>query len=359
MEAFMLIHSIFRFAGTPVVWRFFLLGAAAGLFSLACTKPDPAPSSLSVLTWNVEALFDGHDDGLEYAEYREAQGWNEEKFRSRLTAIAKTFGQMENGPPDVAVFIELENQKTLDLLSEDYLSKFGYQYGCFAKREDQALGTGVLSRYPVTKTRSHGYNRDGKSIPRPVFEVWLEAHGEEIAVLVCHWKSKLGNPEASRALRNDAAILVRRISGDIRAEREAAGKTAVPILLAGDFNQTAAEFFDGGFPFPVTRNREDFRQIAPDADAPLFWTPWDTELDGGSYYYKGAWESIDHFFLSAAFFDGIAWDYRNVEVLTDAPWTGNSNIPQSFNPRTGSGLSDHLPLMLTLGINRGSADYAD
>jgi endonuclease/exonuclease/phosphatase family metal-dependent hydrolase len=351
MEAVMRTQSIFRSGGTvSAVWYLCLLQAVIGVLSLACTDSIPVPPTLSVLTWNVEALFDGHDDGIEYAEYRAAQGWGEEKSRSRLTAIAKALGQIENGPPDVAVFIELENKQVLDLLAEEYLSEFGYQQGYFAKRDGQSLGTGVLSRFPVTKMLSHSYNRDGKSIPRPVSEVWIEVCGEEMVILVCHWKSKLGNPEASRALRNDAAVLVRRISEEIRAERETEGKTAVPVLLAGDFNQTVAEFFDGDFPFPVTCNREDFHQIGPNPDAPLFWTPWDTELDGGSYYYKGEWESIDHFFLSTAFFDSIAWDYDSVKVLTGAPWTGNNGIPQSFNPRTGGGLSDHLPLVLMLSL---------
>jgi endonuclease/exonuclease/phosphatase family metal-dependent hydrolase len=346
-------QSIFRSAGAvSAAWYLFLLGAAAGLLPLGCANQTPAYSALSVLAWNVEALFDGHDDGTEYAEYRAAQGWGEEKFRSRLTAIAKAVGQMKNGPPDVAVFIELENEGVLDLLSEKYLAEAGYRQGYFAKKDGQALGTGVLSRFPVTKMLSHGYFRDGKSIPRPVSEVWIEADGEEIVILVCHWKSKQGKPEESRVLRDNAAVLVRRISGDIRAEREAGGKPAVPILLAGDFNQTAAEFFDGGFPFPVTRDHEDFHQIRPGMDAPLFWMPWGTELDGGSYYYKSAWESIDHFFLSGAFFDGNGWDYRGVEVLSGTPWTGNNGIPQSYNPRTGNGLSDHLPLLLTLTLNR-------
>jgi hypothetical protein len=353
MEAVMHIQSFFRSAGAvSTAWHLFLLGAAAGVLPLGCANPAPAHSALSVLTWNVESLFDGRDDGTEYAEYREAQGWGEEKFRSRLTAIAQAFGLMENGPPDVAVFIELENKGVLDLLAAKYLSEAGYQRGYFAKSGGQALGTGVLSRFPVTKTLSHSYSRNGKSIPRPVSEVWIEAGGAEIVILVCHWKSKLGKPEESQALRDDVAVLVRRISGEIRAERKAAGKPAIPILLAGDFNQTAAEFFGGGFPFPVTRDRADFRQNLPDRDTPLFWTPWDTELDGGSYYYRGEWESVDHFFLSSAFFDGNGWDYGGVEVLNGAPWTGKNGLPQSFNPRTGNGLSDHLPLLLTLALDR-------
>jgi endonuclease/exonuclease/phosphatase family metal-dependent hydrolase len=307
-----------------------------------------APASLSVLTWNVEALFDGREDGGEYAEYRAARGWNEEKYRSRLTVIAKTFERIEEGPPDVVVFIELENEAVLRLFAEEYVSRHSYHQGYFAKRDGLALGTGILSRYPITKAVSHGYSTDGKAIPRPVSEVWIDAGEEEIAVLICHWKSKSGKAEETQILRNAAARLVRRISEDICAERDAVGKPDVPILLAGDFNQTIDEFFVAEFPFTVTRNVEAVRDCAANRSRPLFWTAWGTELDEGSYYYRGAWETIDHFFLSSAFFDGAAWEYGSVNVLKGAPWTGSGGIPLSFNPRTGSGLSDHLPLLLTL-----------
>jgi endonuclease/exonuclease/phosphatase family metal-dependent hydrolase len=320
----------------------------SGVLPIACIGPAQ-PEALSVLTWNVEALFDGYDDGIEYAEYRAAQGWNEEKYRSRLTAIAKAFEQVEGGAPDIAVFIELENEGVLNLLAGEYLAKYGYQHGYFTKKDGQSLGIGILSRYPVTKALCHSYYRDGNVIPRPISEVWIEAQGEELVILVCHWKSKLGKPETSQALRDDAATLIRRISGDIRAERENEDKTPVPILLAGDFNQTTDEFFVDGFPFLTTRDRGDFRQTR--TDEPLFWTPWGTELEGGSYYYREEWESIDHFFLSGAFFDGRAWDYGSVKTLKDTPWTGSNEIPQSFNPQTGNGLSDHVPLLLTLTLH--------
>jgi endonuclease/exonuclease/phosphatase family metal-dependent hydrolase len=323
-----------------------------GMWFVSCTDAAQA-ASLSVLTWNVEALFDGNDDGIEYKEYREDQGWNEEKYRARLTAIAGVFDQMER-VPDIALFIELENQAVLDLLAGTYLAKHGYQQGYFAKKQGQALGMGVLSRYPVTKMLCHGSVRDGNAIPRPVSEIWIEAGGEELVLLVCHWKSKLGEAEKSRTLRRDAALLIKRICGEIAADREAGGKPPVPILLAGDFNQTAAEFFTDDFPFVVTNVRDDFGKGQDDRDSPLFWTPWGTEMEGGSYYYRGEWESIDHFFLSGAFFDGRAWEYGGSAVLREAPWTGGDGIPRSFNARSGDGLSDHVPRLLTLTAQRDS-----
>jgi endonuclease/exonuclease/phosphatase family metal-dependent hydrolase len=341
----------------------FLIALTMAVLLSACSDVSDGGAqpvrSLSVLTWNVQALFDGHDDGIEYDEYRAEQGWNEEKFLARRTAIAEAISQtpVDGGQktfPDVAVLIELENETILSRLAENEFAKANYHYGYFTKKSGQALGTGILSRYPIIKALSHGYARNEKTIPRPVSEVWIEAGGEPFVILVCHWKSKLGNAAESQALRYDAAALIRRIYEDLYAEQEAVGKPAVPILLAGDFNQTADEFFASDFPFTVTHKQEDFASVqdAPAWGDALFWTPWGTALEGGSYYYRGAWESIDHFFLSGAFFDDRAWDFAGVSVLRDAPWVGESGIPLSYNPRTGGGLSDHLPLLLTLTLTQ-------
>jgi hypothetical protein len=306
---------------------------------------------LTVLSWNVEALFDGPDDGIEYEEYRALGGWNEDKYRARLTAISKALSgavlsDKAAGYPDVAVFIELENERVLDDLAADN-PKAAYTEGFFSKRPGQALGTGVLSRYPVKKALSHGYMNGGETTPRPISEVWIEAEDGEFVILVCHWKSKLGKPEDTQRRRRDAAALVRRLTLDILAD-----KPETPVLLAGDFNQTIDEFFEDDYPFLVTRDKALFTEGAP-LDEALYYSPWGTELNGGSYFYKGAWESIDHFFLSGAFFDGKGWDLSAVALPKDAPWTGANGLPVSYNPKTGAGLSDHLPLLLKLKRTEG------
>jgi endonuclease/exonuclease/phosphatase family metal-dependent hydrolase len=313
--------------------------------------------TLTVFSWNAQALFDGTDDGVEYADYREKSGWSGDKYRSRITAVSQALEKAAQsgtprkdaggGYPDVAVFIELENETVLSDLAEAN-PKAEYGAGYFAKRPGQALGTGVLSRYPVIKARSHGYTNNGAAIPRPVSEVWIEAGDERFVILVCHWKSKLGKPEETRERRRDAARLAARLYEDIRAENP-----AVPVLLAGDFNQTDDEFFEDDYPIIITRSRPilDGTGEADDwgqPETPVFYTPWGAELTGGSYYYKGDWERIDHFFLSASFFDGAGWDMDGVVTLNTPPWTDGGGKPVPYNARTGTGLSDHLPLVITL-----------
>jgi hypothetical protein len=52
--------------------------------------------------------------------------------------------------------------------------------------------------------------------------------------------------------------------------------------------------------------------------------------------------------LSPQLFTGTGWDFENCEVLNYPPFANANGLPVAYNPRTGSGLSDHLPLLLFL-----------
>jgi hypothetical protein len=50
------------------------------IVSLCCCKSvleddENAEMSLTVLSWNVQALFDGEDQGSEYTDYSLSKGW--------------------------------------------------------------------------------------------------------------------------------------------------------------------------------------------------------------------------------------------------------------------------------------------
>jgi hypothetical protein len=76
-------------------------------------------------------------------------------------------------------------------------------------------------------------------------------------------------------------------------------------------------------------------------------------MSGGSYYYKGEWETIDHFLLSEGLFNGRDWNFAGCLVLNRTPFTTSSGIPNAYVPRSGRGLSDHLPLLLYLERSAG------
>jgi endonuclease/exonuclease/phosphatase family metal-dependent hydrolase len=335
-------------------------------------------SGLSIATWNLQALFDGQDDGVEYEEYSAANGWNNEKYLARLNNFSKAIAGIEKKGPDIIALIEVENSAVLERLGGEYLKDSGYRYSYFTGLPGYSLGLGLLSRYPVTEARSHSSNIRGEILPRPVAEVWLEPEGEAVVIFICHWKSKLGGDADTEALRRDAARVILRRTEAIKLQ-----KPDVPILVLGDLNENYDEFVRqegelrcalmpdapeaaklAGYDKELEAEEGEIPRLAQDflvlsTEKPpqsafftgangIFYTPWNTELEKGSYFYGGGWESIDHFLLSAAFFDSAGWEFKNATVIDSEPFVNSKGEPNLYNTRTGSGLSDHLPLLLTL-----------
>ncbi|MDR2481682.1 MAG: endonuclease/exonuclease/phosphatase family protein [Spirochaetaceae bacterium] len=343
-----------------------------------------ANTSLSIVSWNVQSLFDGRDDGWEYEEFRDGSGWSEEKYTARLNSIAKAIMTMGEKTPDVIAFIELENSEILEKLYKDFLYKQGYKYSFFAGNPGYSLGIGVLSKLKLTKTAAHSMNVDGEIIPRPVAELWLDADGVTLILFACHWKSKLGGEKSTEKLRREAAKII------IRRQREfAVSDPNTPIIILGDLNENHDEFYRSGleyicallpddpdaarlagFSFPSTDGDEistrnpfsgtiaqDFLILSGEkppesvffnSSDGIFYSPWGNEITNGSYFYKDNWETIDHFLLNAAFFDNADIEFKNCYVMDCEPFVNSKGEPDRYNPRTGLGLSDHLPLLLTL-----------
>ncbi|MDR1388358.1 MAG: endonuclease/exonuclease/phosphatase family protein [Treponema sp.] len=347
----------------------------------ACGSPQRI-ENITVMSWNVQALFDGNDNGNEYAEYRHSAGWNNEKYRNRLNTLGSALAE---SLPDVLVLIEVESPSILDDFSKLPGMK-GYHASFFGR--NNGLGIGVLSRFPLGAARLHSVNLYGIETPRPVAEVWIEA-ASPLVLLACHWKSKLGGDEETETARRASALAVNRVLDEIAA---AAPEAAVIVL--GDLNENHDEFErNGGAYICALMNKADAEGIDPsapillsspgrkkqrlllpkpglgpdyrdylvlsadpgsmavDSNSPknTLYSPWFNEGgQNGSYYYREEWETIDHMLFNDRCFDGSGWDFESFSVITAAPFTGADGIPFAYNPRTGNGLSDHLPLAARL-----------
>ncbi|MDR0599715.1 MAG: endonuclease/exonuclease/phosphatase family protein [Treponema sp.] len=350
---------------------------------------SPQGEGLRVVSWNLQALFDGADDGHEYGEYRPDTGWTAEKYQARLNAIAGAIkGSEENSglDPDILALIEVENPGVLADLAD--LAGPEYRWSFFAAAPGAAIGLGALSRFPIIETRAHSAAVDGENAPRPVAEIRVEHGKEPLVFLICHWKSKLGGEKKTETARRAAAAIISR-----RLDELAAAEPGLPVIIMGDLNENHDEFLRAGgayltalipgddevaaaavsgktaagrtwtTPAAPVRPRPNFRDFltlsgerpprSEFLEGPALYSPW---MDGreteeaarGSYHYKDAWETIDHFLLNAAFFDETGWEYGNFSTPEDPPFRNDQGIPRAYNPRTGSGLSDHLPIILTL-----------
>jgi endonuclease/exonuclease/phosphatase family metal-dependent hydrolase len=333
------------------------------------------PDELVIATWNIQALFDGVEAGTEYDDYRNTAGWSGEKYQARLLALAEAIRGITPRNPDILAFQEVENAGILSDLAEGPLKDSGYRAAFFAHNSGAALGIGVLSRFPLTQTRAHSVTGDGGTTPRPVLELWLQPGGKPgdkpLVLFVCHWKSKLGGDDETEVLRRASARVIRRRIQEIEQEQPG---TAVVIM--GDLNENHDEFYRragtvlsallpddpmaaelAGFSPSGGGSQTDFlilsREKPPESryfsrDAVVLYSPWEHELQRGSYNYQSEWETIDHFLLNNALFDNSGWEFTSCEALYREPFIAANGLPKGYNPRTGYGLSDHLPLLLTL-----------
>jgi len=343
------------------------------------------PYSLSIMTWNLQALFDGIDDGNEYNEYLASAGWSKEKYQGRISVISKAISGM-SVVPDILAVQEIESERVVNDLAAA-LSGYGYKWTHFANNPDMSIGVGILSSYPLTETKSHSISIDGDTSPRPVLEVRIHAEkpgaqkepasGKSLVLFICHWKSKLGGDALTEeARRASARIILRRIRE--LAEQE----PGLPVIIMGDLNENHDEFYrrngeaicallpddsrsaelagfnliecDGTL---CTELQKDFLIISKNkppqtryfcTETVALYSPWTGDLENGSYYYRNAWETIDHFLISPGLFDGTDWEYESCSVINYPPFASAAGRPMPYNPRTGSGLSDHLPLVLYL-----------
>jgi len=373
--------KIFRWAFLPF--------ASLVLMSLACcscseAKEEGAPpkaGTITLMTWNVNNLFDGIDNGYEYDEFLTSAGWSKEKYLGRVNVISAAIGTIDP-LPDIIMLQEVESINIVDDIASTVCG--GYKWSHFAANPGASLGVGIMSRLPICGAMAHTVTVNGETTPRPVLEARIQAEGgangaslEEIVVFVCHWKSKLGGDEATESVRRASArAILRRIRELWENEPE------IGVIVAGDLNENHDEFFrqkssqvcalvpDDPFCAQFTGcigadgeghadMQKDFIVISknkppepghfPEETIVLF-SPWLRDLEKGSYMYVYNWETIDHFLVSGQFFNNTGIEYEMTNTANFPPFVNANGVPVSYNLRTGLGMSDHLPLLLTLRL---------
>jgi endonuclease/exonuclease/phosphatase family metal-dependent hydrolase len=349
---------------------FLLLGSCNSAESK--TETQSADHPVVLMTWNIQNLFDGKDDGYEYDEFKESAGWSAEKYLGRINTVSAAIGTIEP-KPDIIVLQELESLKILEDLSQAMSGGFSWSH--FANNPGAAVGLGIISRLPMSEVKVHSITINGVTTPRPVLEARINSDNGDFVIFACHWKSKIGGDAVTENVRmSSARVIIRRLRELWESEPE------LGIIIAGDLNENYDEFFRRGAGkacallhddiycaqltgcfgadseritdlqkdfFVLSKNKPPSPVHFPEGTVTLF-SPWMADLEDGSFYYKNDWETIDHFLISQHFFNNSGLEYERAMVMNNQHFANSSGIPVPYNMRTGAGLSDHLPLLLVL-----------
>lgn len=376
-----------------------LLALSAPLLLVACTRctPEPVlPGMLSVMSYNLQTMFDPVDQGTEYDDFSVADGtWSADAYAARLEAVASVIESSPategGGLPDVLVVQEAENLRVLKDLADEL---GGYPTVVCSPDEEGALRCGVLSRFPLVSARAHRAVSDasldagsaGGHSGRFMLDVELDVDGHRLVVLAVHLKSKLGGAAETEAERAAGMVLAALV-----AERRLAENSGAAVIIAGDFNENPDEYdrVSGAYPTAVmpagagtgrwlrvdgastsfsgaagvagigaglAGATDGVRGAGDDAAEPgnlpsiIFYNPWD-EAGGYSYRYDGEEERIDMILVSPSVADGTAW--LAFESFTAEPpdfATDSRGNPLGWRASTGTGYSDHLPVRASFRV---------
>ncbi|MDR2897628.1 MAG: endonuclease/exonuclease/phosphatase family protein [Spirochaetaceae bacterium] len=326
------------------------------LFCNCSSYEKSSTSSAVIMSWNVQTFFDALEEGSEFAEFRGGKTrWNAGQYEARLDRLMEVIESIGRGKglPDMLLLQEIENAGVLyDLSNRNSFrirGKPAFRYGIYAGEKGGAFGVGALSRFPIIRAAVHRVTTGdaAEAFTRPVLEVEaaLPGNAGSLILFICHWKSKHGNSASGNALRalQESALGTRMLL----ASQRYPGVTAI---AAGDFNRPREEFTlqRDGSPEEMPYIQLDTLSGEPYSVSGFPIAEYD-EYGGqstGTYYFRGKWETIDHFLISPGHALPRAF------ILNNGPHITPEGTPFRYEVFSGRGYSDHVPIMLDLPIDR-------
>jgi endonuclease/exonuclease/phosphatase family metal-dependent hydrolase len=349
------------------------IGAAllAGSFLVACASPEAeAPTdipSVSIMTFNVENLFDNIDEpgkndytflaiedkqtdehrdlcaGIEVRRWRDQcldWDWSDTMIERKLAAVAATILQVgDGGGADIVALQEVENLAILERLRTEYLAEAGYAPAILIEGRDlRGIDVAFLTRLPLAREATlhaitfdgieEGRVRDTRGILQADFVL---PDGSTLTGFAVHFPAPF-HPTAMRE------VAYRRLN-----ELRAALPAEHYVVAAGDFNTTSVE----------DREKAMFER---------FVRPWWTVAHevgcvgckGTSYYApRDDWSFLDMILWSPASDrrENATWDFRadSVQIANRAPGqTRPDGTPWRFEVPGGRGVSDHWPVVAVI-----------
>ncbi len=305
----------------------------------------PVGAAQNVAFWNVENFFE-----------------DSPHFNDKARGIAKVvmaLADSTGAPPDLVGLCEVENAACLRrLVAQPALRKYGYRFVHYDSPDHRGIDCALLWRGkpPVNSCAIPVRDSSGSILPTRAL---LLVEFDSVAVIVCHLPSKRGGSAEADRRRSLALAALSRVcdslahldsgefypyflaetanfnqSGENWGVNLAADRK---IIVMGDFNDVRTAASDSVM--------APMLELSPADDGPFPSAP-------GTLRFEGRWEQIDRAFVSPAATATLRIAALPFLLEPDKRFGGVKPRRTFIGPRYNGGLSDHLPIMITLPSSR-------
>lgn len=317
--------------------------------------PAQSNSSFSVMTLNVNNLFDELDDPKKddkaYLPIELKQtnkhinscnrirvnswkneclylDWDSETKDAKLKNLARDILLYDQTGPDILALQEVENiniLKQLFILLEPY----GYiDLELLESKDYRGIDTAIISKFEIIDSTLHYIKFSGEfedKDTRPILDSTILINEKKIKVYNVHFPA--GYHDVS--MRIDSLNKLKKL---LQMHK-------MPTVALGDFNVNTEEDSE----LFIYKDQEDLWDVAHSIGC--------ADCKGTYYYsYGKSWSFLDTIFVSKQ--RNISYDTDSIKLhITEHNAYKDSGKPIRFNAKSKTGVSDHLPMVARIKIN--------
>ena len=295
-----------------------------------------------VLFYNVENLFDTSNDSTRaYNEFspESSKKWNTFKFNKKVNEIAKCISAASEQSMSFIGLAEIENKAVLKRLrNHPLLRPDQYEIIHFESQDVRGIDVGFL--YKKSKFDLLSFKRINVPLKkRPTRDILLimgvhPPTQDTLMFFINHWSSRYGGKKRSEKSRVLAARILKKHMDSLELTHP-----SCKIIATGDFNDS-----------PQDSSLKNV--LVQDQYINLF---ADSVFSYGSLKYKRNWQVFDQFIVNKNLLKKRGLQVNSVKIFSpmwlmekDKKYGGQKPFRTYYGPRYHGGISDHLPIVLTL-----------
>ena len=316
--------------------------------------PAQSDSSFSVMTFNVNNLFDVLDDPkkddkaylpIELKQTKKHINscnrirvnswkneclyldWDPETKDAKLKNLARDILFYDETGPDILALQEVENTNILNQLFR-LLEPYGYiDLELLESKDYRGIDTAIISKFEIIDSTLHYIKFSGEfedKDTRPILDSTILINDKKIKVYNVHFPA--GYHDVS--MRIDSLNKLKKL---LQLHK-------MPSVALGDFNVNTEEDSE----LFIYKDQEDLWDVAHSIGC--------ADCKGTYYYsYGKSWSFLDTIFVSKQ--RNISYDADSIKLhITEHNAYKDSGKPIRFNAKSKTGVSDHLPMVARIKI---------